>query len=88
MTEIQPYGEEWVKEMMRFKKLDIIKILRGAIFGKMQEVDAAMEAGKMLKEQRDEAYGEVIRLKRELYDAVTGGAVRKSTYDRVVAEEV
>ena len=62
MPEIKPYGEEWVKEMMRFKKLDIIKILRGAIFGKMQEVDAAMKAAKMLKEQRDEAYAEVRRV--------------------------
>lgn len=60
----QPYGEEWVKEMMKFKKLDIIKILRGAIFGKMQEVDAAMKAGRILKQQRDEAYAEIIRLKR------------------------
>lgn len=64
MSEIQPYGDEWVTEMMRFKKLSIIRILRGAIFGKMQEVDAAMKAGRILKQQRDEAYAEIIRLKR------------------------
>lgn len=63
MSEIQPYGEEWVKEMMRFKTLDIIRILRGAIFGKIQEVDAAMKAAKILRQQRDEAYAEIIRLK-------------------------
>ena len=62
MTEIKPYGDEWVQEMMRFKKIDIIKILRGAIFGKIQEVNAAMEAAKTLKQQRDEAYAEVRRV--------------------------
>jgi deoxyribose-phosphate aldolase len=76
MTEIQPYGDEWVQEMMKFKKIDIIKILRGAIFGKMQEVDAAMKVGKLLKQQRDEAYQEIRRLK-ELCAELIGPDVKR-----------
>lgn len=63
MPEFQPYGKEWEAEMMKFKKVDVIKILRGAIFGKIYEINAAMEAGKILRQQRDEAYAEIARLK-------------------------
>ena len=59
-----PYDDEWVKEMMRFKKIDIIKILRGKIIEQGLRVDAVNEAAKILKAQRDEAYTEIIRLKR------------------------
>jgi hypothetical protein len=63
MPEFEPYGKEWEAEMMKFKKVDIIKILRGAIFGKIFERNAAMEAAKILKQQRDEAYAEIARIK-------------------------
>jgi len=76
MKNFTPYGDEWINEMMRFRKLDIIKILRGAIFGKMQEVDAAMEVGKLLKQQRDEAYKEIRRLK-ELCAELIGPDVKR-----------